>query len=338
MKKAIWLLPTSAALAAGVCGTPAAAQSTQLYGSIRLAINHVKVGQQSSTTEMADNASRLGFKGTESLGNGLTAVWGMEYGLNATTGAQTSQLRNSYVGLRHASLGSLVAGRLDSAAVGGSPLYSQLGAIVSYAPNDAGLTAIGTTIANARNRVSNAQGYMSPDWAGWSFRARYYQRGENTATTSQDDASSFDMGVQYNNKLVRAALGYGKDKRKGGLENNEFDAKWQAGLRLLALGDFQPYVFYGRDSYRATTSTRRHVNYWIVGARYSIGPHAITANTAEREVQNSLSSERRRYQLSYVYTLTKRTQLQAYYDRDSVDSSRDNVRINGFGAGILHNF
>lgn len=315
-----------------------AQSAPQIYGSIRLALTHSKAGVENSRQAIDDNASRIGFKGAEDLGNGLKVVYGLELGLDASTGNTASTLRNSFVGLTHPQWGNFALGRLDSSTAAGSPLYSQISGIVSFAANDAGLTAIGTRVANGRNRVSNAVGYMSPALNGWTVRARYYLRGENTATAAENDAQSLDIGVDYRNSSLRAVLGYGKDKRKGGLRNNEFDQKWQTGLRLLSLGAVQPYILYGQDRYHATGNARRKVNYWIVGARFENGPHAVVANITRRDVQNNKIAQRKNYQVGYTYQMSKRTQLQAYYDYDGVDSSRQNASKKGLGFGVRHNF
>ena len=51
----------------------------------------------------AIHASRLGFRGTEDLGGGMAALYGLEMGISADSGITTSPtFRNSYVGLRGA--------------------------------------------------------------------------------------------------------------------------------------------------------------------------------------------------------------------------------------------
>jgi predicted porin len=55
-------------------------------------------------------------------------------------------------------------------------------------------------------------------------------------------------------------------------------------------------------------------------------------------VQTSLTGKRKREQLSYQYALSKRTELQLFYDKDGIDSSRSNVRVRALGAGVRHDF
>ena len=322
-------------LLAAVAAPQALGQSAQVYGQVRLTVNSIKGAADKE--ELRDNASRLGFRGTEDLGGGLAAAFGLEMGVDADTGASTAPaFRNSYVALKGA-FGTVALGRLDSANPTGSPLYSQVTAITSFAPNDAGATAIGTAILNSRNRTSNSIGYASPNWGGFSVRTRYYLRGAAATPDVENGGKSLDLGLNYAAGALRAGVGFAKDTRSGGLATNEFDHKWQAGLRY-GFGAIEPYALFGRDSYNNTATTRRDVDYWIVGAKYSQNAHAVILNLMKRDVQTSLTGERKRWQLAYTYALSKRTELQAFIDRDGVDSSRSNVAIRAVGAGIRHDF
>ncbi len=328
------------ALGAGLLWNSAAAQSgsnVQIGGQLRLTVNSVRTGSNGSVTSLTDNASRLSFKGAEDLGDGLKALFGLEFGYGADTGELgTPAFRYSYAGLG-GGFGSVALGRLDSANPTGSPLYSQVTAITTFAANDAGATAIGTSMLNARNRTSNSIGYRSPSFGGAELMARYYLRGSGTGTEAEDDAQSLDLGVLYRGKALTAAVGYAKDKRSGGLKNNEFDDKWQIGVRG-EFGDFEPYVLLGVDRYRNTATSRRDVKYWIVGAQYTLGLNSLVLNVMQRDVQGSLRGERKRVQAAWVYALSKRTDLQTFFDSDGIDSSKSNVRVRAIGAGLKHVF
>lgn len=337
MNKRTYATALGGLLAAATAAPQALAQTAQVYGQVRLTVNSIDGGSAADRKELRDNASRLGFRGTEDLGGGLTAAFGLEMGVDADTGASTTPaFRNSYAALKGA-FGTVALGRLDSANPTGSPLYSQVTAITSFAPNDAGATAIGTSILNARNRTSNSIGYASPTWGGFNVRARYYLRGAPATPDVENGAKSLDLGLSYAAGALRAGVGFARDSRPGGLLANEFDHKWQAGLRY-GFGAIEPYALIGRDSYKNTATSRRDVDYWLVGAKYSQNPHAVILNLMKRDVQSSLTGERKRWQLGYAYALSRRTELQAFIDRDGVDSSRSNVAIRAIGAGIRHDF
>lgn len=314
------------------------AQTVTIYGRMATTINQVETGSNSTLRELRDNASRLGFRGVEDLGGGLQASFGLEMGFGVDNGTPGNPFyRNSYVALR-GGFGTVALGRLDSANPTGSPIYSQITALTHFAPNDAGATATSTAMQNARNRTSNSIGYVSPTWSGGSVRARVYFRGAGTAADPEDAARSVDLGFNYQTGKLKAALGFSSDSRRGGLTNNEFDDKWQAGLNYEVLQGLELYLLGGLDRYKNTAATRRNVQYGMLGAAYTLGQHKVVFNLMQRDVQTSLTGDRDRVQLSYQYFLSKRTDLQLFIDNDGIDSSRSDVRVRAIGAGIRHNF
>ena len=94
----------------------------------------------------------------------------------------------------------------------------------------------------------------------------------------------------------------------------------------------------GRDRYRNSPSTRRNVNFGLVGVAYSAGPHKLVLNLLQRDVQASPTGVRRRQQAGWQYALSKRSELQAFVDHDGIDSSKTGVRVRAIGLGIRHDF
>ncbi|MES2184811.1 MAG: porin [Pseudomonadota bacterium] len=316
--------------------SPIRAQTVQVYGKVVTSVNSAKTGTVRQAT-VDDNGSRLGFRGTEDLGGGLAAMFGLEMGYDSSTGAAlVPQFRNSYVGLK-GGFGMLALGRLDSGAPVGSPIFSQALSIINLAPNDAGATQIGPNYLNLRNRTSNSIGYMSPKWGGMVFRARYYMRGLPDSVAVENGAKSLDLGVAYANGPWRTGLSYGRDTRPGGLLANEFSEKLQTGLRYDA-GWVAPYILVGRDTYANTPASRRNVNYEVLGVKFKHSVHAVVLNLLRRDVQTSLTATRPRQQVAYTYDLSKRTEVQAFYDHDTVDSSKPSANKRVFGLGLRHDF
>ena len=65
-----------------------------VYGRLDVSLDNTKTGPD-SLNQVRDNASRLGFRGTEDLGSGLKAAFGLEFGLSADTGTLTAPPFNS---------------------------------------------------------------------------------------------------------------------------------------------------------------------------------------------------------------------------------------------------
>lgn len=332
--------PTSAIgiLLLAVSSAPAAAQSSaQIYGKVVTSLNYTKLGDGAHKTNLEENGSRLGFRGAEELGAGLKAQFGLEMGFDASNGtALVPQFRHSFVGIK-GDFGGVALGRLDSTTSVGSPIYSQALEIMNLAPNDSGATQVGPNYLNLRNRTSNSIGYASRDLAGFVLRARYYLRGTAADVHTENGAKSLDLGVTYVNGPWRTGVSYGRDSRPGGLATNEFKDKWQTGLRY-DVGWVAPYVLIGRDTYANTKTSRHNVDYVVVGVKFVNKAHAVVINIMERDVQTSLTAERPRRQIAYTYALSKRTEFQAFYDQDKIDSSKPDLERRVVGVGVRHDF
>lgn len=329
-------------LVLALCPLWAAAQSSvTVYGRVDLSIDRSKTGSTSLTQER-DNASRLGFRGVEDLGSGLKAMFGLEMGISADTGASsTPNYRNSYVGLG-GGWGTIAMGRLDSANPTSSPVYSLVTGNVDFVIHDAGAPGIGSVILS-RNRVSNALGYKSPTMGGVTVMARYYLNGEGLAETPagpvrfESDVKQFDVGVSYKAGGLGLGVGYSEDNKRGGLLNNNFDKQ---GL-LTASYDFgmvKPYGVYGRTRYKNTATTRENVDFWLAGFSVDIGEGKLTTNYMEREVQADKNGSLKKFQTGYGYRLSKRTMVYALFDRNDANSNVANDTTKTFSAGIQHNF
>ena len=320
-----------------------AQSNVTVYGRADIGLDNSKTGANSSASQLRDNASRLGFRGVEDLGSGLRATYGIEAGINFDSGAVTTPMfRNSYVGLG-GSFGNIALGRLDSANPTGSPLYSLITRNVSFVVHDAGATAIGTRVLNARNRTSNSIGYSSPELGGAIFMARYYLNGLDVLTTNtgpirfDSDIKQLDLGVNYKVGGLGLGAGYAKDAVAGGLPTNTFNKK----TTVVASYDFdqlKAYGLYGRDGYRNNATSRKDVNYWLVGASYDVGLNNITANYMERAVLTDKKGTLKKFQIGYAYRMSKRTQIYAIYDRDDPNSNAQNDVIRNVSFGIRHDF
>ena len=122
------------------------------------------------------------------------------------------------------------------------------------------------------------------------------------------------------------------------MASNEFEDKWQAGANYQLTPALAVYLLGGTDRYKNTVTRRSDVDYAVLGAVYTHGVHKVVFNLMRRDVQTSLTGERNRQQLSYQYYLSKNTDLQAFIDKDGIDSSRSNVRVRAVGMGVRHNF
>jgi predicted porin len=208
MKKSL----LSIAALTAVAGTAQAQSNVTIYGILDAAyINQKSDGSGVSTTSKASNSiigqsaespSRLGFKGTEDLGGGMSAFFTFETGLQPSNeNASTWNNRQSFVGLKKNGLGNFALGTqytqvfnaLAASDVGqantmiGSAVYpsssiGQLGnpgAAPFAAAGGPGNTSDGMTV-----RTSNTLTVQSDNFSGATLGAMYVQNGTSVSPTN----------------------------------------------------------------------------------------------------------------------------------------------------------
>lgn len=207
MNRTLLALAVTAALA-----TPLAAQAAPtVYGLLNLSVD--MVDQESSGVDeiqVNSNSSRLGVKGEEDLGNGYSAVYKIEGGIDASgdgfLGTDWS-LRDRYLGLK-SNWGTLKMGVFDS------PLKSAQGTVDQF--NDMTYADMKNYFAG-ENRFANVIGYESPKIADVLTVKLAAQSGEDWNATGTNN-SALSASVAYEQGGLYLALAADAWAR------NQFDA------------------------------------------------------------------------------------------------------------------
>ena len=209
------------------------------------------------------SGSRLGFRGEEALGNGLKAIFTLEYSLNidnnsgiGNTGGLNA--RQQFVGLSGANWGTVALGRQYApgymATVNNDPAAGALFEPQSFLTAQAGYTIT----PNSGARWDNALTYTTPNWGGFSAKA-IYSFGETSVTSAMVPATfpvaSAAVVGTYNDKLVSIT-----DNSKYGVGVNYANGP----LNLDA-------VYQGRSSTAKTTTFNGFdTNEWYVGGSFDL--------------------------------------------------------------------
>lgn len=178
------VLPLAQAQSAG-------GSTVTVYGDIDQYLNFMHSSSGATLRSVSDGAflrSRIGFRGTEDVGSGVSVKFNLEAGLSADTGATaetgTGRFfdRQAWVGLATASYGELRVGRQNTALFtrGGNVDFTArtLGSIV----NNFGVPA----------RLDNDIAWISPLWSGWRVEL-HYAPGETTAGTGSQAVYQYDI-------------------------------------------------------------------------------------------------------------------------------------------------
>lgn len=161
------------------------------------------------------SGSRLGFKGEEALGNGLKAVFTLEYSLNIDTnqGIGTGNLnaRQQFVGLSSDKLGTASLGRQYAPGYQ-AQINNDAFAGATFSPVSLLSAQAGNSIQGGSNaRWNNAIAYTSPNWSGFTAKA-IYSFGENSSggynNTGTSDNGQFGIGGNYANGGLNIDLVY----------------------------------------------------------------------------------------------------------------------------------
>jgi predicted porin len=202
-------------------GAAAAQSSVMVYGIVDMALVRESGGiaSLSKLTSGVESGSRLGFKGTEDLGGGMAAIFLLESGYQADTGAmgQGGLLfgRQAYVGLQSRA-GTVTMGRQYT------PQYLAVVAADPFGSGTAGDTKnLMAATGNSASRMDNAVKYTSPVLNGvlggalgyasgaLMIRLAHHRRNNDAATASARNTvlvAVYDMGV------AKAHFAYGVDK------------------------------------------------------------------------------------------------------------------------------
>jgi len=110
----VFKLSLLAAAVAGVATVSVAQADTTVYGSVRISETWTDIDGGDDFWDVRNETSRLGFRGSEDLGNGLAAIYHYEFGVDASdtadVGGEDVGGRLAYVGL-NGGFGQLTLGR-----------------------------------------------------------------------------------------------------------------------------------------------------------------------------------------------------------------------------------
>ena len=329
-----------------------------IYGMIDMAVVRESggvAGPVSKITSGTTGGSRLGFKGTEDLGNGLKALFLLENGFQGDTGAmgQGGLLfgRQAYVGLQ-GGFGTVLVGRQYT------PHY-----LVQVFADPFGSGWVGDsknllgTTGNSFSRMDNTVKYISPAVGGFSAElaaAPGEVSGDSTSGRQLGGSLAWASGplqlrVGYHNRNNDTATLHGTDNARNTVLAAVYDFgvvklhglyDWNRGLNSSVLRSTTQ--FFGRPALASTDSRDA-----LVGVTVPFGVHALLASYIRKDDRTAFNQDASQVALGYRYTLSKRTDLNvavakidnrngASYTVGSAIESGTGDR--SFMAGIRHAF
>jgi predicted porin len=331
MKKSLLALAVLGAFA----GAASAQTNVTIYGIADVGIQRAKTSGAATgngTTWGLESGiwsgSRLGFKGSEDLGGGMSAIFTLENGYLIDTGRidQAGQLfgRQAWVGL-NGGFGAVKFGRQYT------PMFQ---AIDSIDPFETGLAGNAlTTFESFGLRMDNTINYSLPSNLGGFYGQIGYGLGE----VAGDNGANRQLGlsVGYANGPINAVVAY-HDR------NNVTDTGGDNATFLGATYDFGVAKIHaafqnGKLDNPAPAADRKNRSY-MIGASAPVGAGRVLASFQRADDRDS-DANIDAWALGYTYGLSKRTDLYTSLGQTKTEvPNTADIDTDVFNVGIRHKF
>jgi predicted porin len=322
MKKSILALAVLGALA----GTASAQSSVTVYGIIDagfVAERGAAAGSVNKLTSGVASGSRIGFKGTEDLGGGMSALFLLENGFSVDTGAlgQGGLLfgRQAYVGLG-GGFGTVTLGRQYT------PQYLTLAFADPFGTGLAGDAAnIMPNSGNAASRMDNAVKYVTPDMSGITGELVY---GFGEVANDNSAGRQFGAAVAYKGGPLGVRLGYHNRNNDTATVKNTSDGKNTLLAATYDFGMAKAHAAYGVNKGTNSSPLRNTTNPfgsvvapsastdsadWLVGATIPFGASTVLVSYVHKNDKTAANQDASQWAVGYRYALSKRTDLYTSY-------------------------
>jgi predicted porin len=317
----------------GAFAGPTMAQSMVVYGIADAGIEYNKgiSGAQNNWRLQSgqQSTSRLGFRGTETLGGGLKASFTLESGINIDDGTLAAPdslfSRQAWVSLG-GNFGEVRLGRQQT------PLYDAQWAIDPFHVNLAGgmqrVFGAGLYGLDPVYRADNTILYTAQDFGAFGGQLMY-SFGEQAGNFSA--LRQFSVGLSYETSPIVAKLVYhnGHDVALGTLGTGT------ATFRTVFLGgtyDFgiaKLHLAFGGSTLK--TAPDLDMRSWLIGATAPLGPAGtVLASYIRNDVRDIPEGVTNQYAIGYTHDLSKRTNL---YTSLGYTTNDNGVRVRAFSAG-----
>lgn len=370
------------AFAACASCSVASAQTLTVYGVADAAVEVVSAAGATAgsafdrrRTEQLGSDSYLGFRGSEPLGGGTSAVFQLEGDLFLDTGGFDGFTRDTFVGLENQRRGYLRLGR-------NTPPMRALGESFDLTPGgDTGIGAIQSLLSingrstGAEDRRPNSIRYRAADFSGARLDI-VYEAGESPDAAgppvdpAEHHGDTFGIGATYEHGRFFAGYAYdvrNDSSRPGLAQADGKETRQRAGFKYELLSNLMLGAFYDKASssgFFGAGTGKIMKDAWGVIGQWDSGQHSVyvmlvkarplecSGATSGNGVACASAADTgaRLTTLGYNYALSKRTLLRmalSFIDNDSAaryDFSNGAAGVaagadpKGISVGLRHHF
>lgn len=325
MKKSLLALAMLGAFA----GAASAQTNVTIYGIVDAAIEwNNPSGANNTTWSMTDgnsnfnkNGSRLGFKGSEDLGGGLSAIFQLENGFNVDSGVQAGALfgRQAFVGLK-GNFGTVKLGRQYN------PMF---GALDTIDPFNVGFTGDMSRVFNPNGARTNNTINYSYSNAGLSAEVAY-ALGE--APGNFGAGRQWGLGLGYANGPLNVQFAYTNDH---GTVATPAETKTLLVGGVYDLGVAKVHAGFQTD--KNDVAGGNNDRNWMLGVSAPVGAGQVLASYVRGDDRTATNADVDQLGVGYVHNLSKRTNVYTSFAHQN-DKSAANLDNNVFNVGVQHRF
>ena len=331
------------ASAIALASITAAHAAPTVYGKVLLTGEYTDVddktaaNKDTSTTKLVSNSSRIGFKGEDDLTDTTKLVYQLEYGIDVdadTNGKGQFYSRNTFIGLAHNTMGTLIAGRHDTPfklAKGNADVFNaNVDTLSIYSAGPLGYVNLG------EYRANNMVAYKSPTIVGMpvTFTAAVslseVDKDTDSPTTEKDEgANGYSASLVYDQNGVYLAAGYDNNM-------NVEDTAWRLagtvdmGKMNMVQGLTLGALYQNADLFNVNDDAKT----WLISGKYAIAntPWTAKAQYINTDFGNNDSSE---VAVGGEYAFNKAITGHIYAGQISRDNYKDDTIV---GTGIEYKF
>ena len=352
-----------AAAIATLIAAPAANAGVILYGMIHASVDFVQADGRDIFGEpinflddawyVSNRASRIGFKGTEDLGNGLSLIWKAETSYNLSeSGDGWGSGRNAYIGLA-GDWGTFLYGRHDTPmkiSTGRLDLFSdQIGDYNNSIKNEAfngNNLLLGPGFKDVR--AGNAIAYISPNWNGLTLAGAIVP-GEGEKTSDANGlADAYSVAAMYENNGLYLAAAYERFSKEMLDADNDYK-QWRIGIGYTINAFTLNAVYENQQGGTDANMTDDH-DLWQISGAYDFGNNRFKVAYGENkgdyhfgDMDEAFKSTN--WAVGLDHKLSKRTIAYVVYASDDESNPRhvfphDSAgrEVSGLSLGMMHTF
>jgi len=338
----------AAAVAAGIAMPLAANADVNIYGKMHVSISSYDTGATGATVNsdgmsISSSASRIGFKGSEDLGNGLKTIWQIEQQVDVDEGGKDWASRNTYLGLK-GDWGSVIAGYHDT------PFKKALGKFNPWGDTYADIRAVigedgGLGADHYNQRAKNILQYTSPKFSGLQVKGAYSADMKDSGDPDDNDGDISSVSATYTSGGLYLV---------GAYEEHE-DLDDTHGIRLgSTLAMSATKVGFMWESFSGDAAAGMDHDAWTFLLSQGIGSSTFKLQYTTRDQDSDVvSNGADMWSIGLDHKLSKRTKAYVYYaaleseddgeytfgkNTDGIKDTNGGQDPHALSVGLVHKF